>query len=426
VPAEEPTTETDAAVQESFENLQITVAGIVSRIEALRGEKFSLHPIIERAPDGLREIAARSRASQVLSPERLAARGRAWSDLGLGGTSSPRNLLEFLAADLRGVGFDTRNLRMFLSPDVLTDDDYTPSEGGLSDASTILMVTGVRRDEPLVSHALMHLRQYERSTEDFLEATTDRLLARAAWAEGEANLLAVRYMFEGMGIDDDILRSDMDLDDFLDGALIPPGLAGLSAAEYGLANFVYNYGFAIAAAAFSEGGWARLARDMGNGKTTRDLLHKDQRPPSDAITDKPVSPLDGLIKVDEDTLGEQAIVTLVATMTGKDNLGLIAGDGWVDDRVYRWEREGDPTAAGATEWLTLWSSEAEAVDFEYCFGRALTARFPGIADDVDENGRLKLSMPGKNFSLTRQGRLVRILILPASPGSAGKSNVENS
>jgi hypothetical protein len=398
--------------EESSENLQEAVTGIVSQVETLRRQKFTHPPRIERAPAALRKIAADSRASQVLDPDQLAARGRAWSDIGLGGPASPANLLVFLAGGLGGVGFDAGNRRLFLSPDVLTDDDYSPSEGGLNDASTILMATGVRRDEPLVSHALMHLRQYERSGGDFLEATTDRLLASAAWAEGEANLVAVRYMLEGMGVENDVLASDLVLGDFLEGALVPAGLHGLSAAEFGLADFVFSEGFALAAHAYSSGGWAKLDGVMSRQKTTRDLLHPDRMVVSGTISAEPQPPIDGLVLIDEDRLGEQAIVTLVATMTGKDNLGLIAGDGWVDDRLIRWERQGEPATSGATEWVTLWASEAEATDFQYAYDRVLTARFPDIAADNEVAGRLELKTPGKTFSLTRQGRNVRILIIP--------------
>ena len=84
-------------------------------------------------------------------------------------------------------------------------------------------MTGVRVDEPLTAHVLMHVRQRERLAGEYLVDSTDALLARAAWAEGEANILAIRYLFEGMRLQDDILESGIDPEQVLGGALVPAG-----------------------------------------------------------------------------------------------------------------------------------------------------------------------------------------------------------
>jgi hypothetical protein len=69
-------------------------------------------------------------------------------------------------------------------------------------------------------------------------------------------------------------------------------------------------------------------------------------------------------------------------LTGKDNLGMIAGDGWAGDALWRFEGAG----GGVSVWETRWVSEEEAKDFAYAAERCLQGRFPGepIAGTADE------------------------------------------
>ena len=175
------------------------VRAIAGRVEDLRGERFRRPPLAVRAPEMMRGVAAEIRARNVLPREQLEARGRAWADLGLGGESSPESLLRVVAGDLEGIAFDPQGNRLLVGPERLTGADFVPHDEDDRD-STVLMMTGVRPDEPLVAHLLMHVRQLEREGADSLEPTTDRLLAHAAWNEGEANLVALRYLFQGMGV----------------------------------------------------------------------------------------------------------------------------------------------------------------------------------------------------------------------------------
>jgi hypothetical protein len=100
-----------------------------------------------------------------------------------------------------------------------------------------------------------------------------------------------------------------------------------------------------------------------------------------------------LAAVDRDTLGEQGIVTLVSLVTGKDNLGMIAGDGWLADVVSRFEASAGSKNAGEgglTVWVSRWKTAEDAADFEYALGRCLQARFPGEnpVDDPVRGGRV--------------------------------------
>jgi hypothetical protein len=371
-------------------------------------------------PDEVGAAAAEIRAFAVLSRERLAARGRAWADLGLGGNASPRNVLVALAADLDGVSFDPQGNRLLVSPGRLSYADFEPTEQG-GEPATLLMLTGMRPDAPLVSHVLTHVRQRERTGGDILEPTTDRMLASAAWAEGEANLVAIRYLFAGMQVTEDVMQHVQGPDEVLEGDLLPPGLHALERPESELLAFVYLTGYERAAERHRAGGWEALVEASARRKTTRDLLHPDLGPALEAVfpTD-PVPPTEGVRLADEDSLGEHAIAVLVASLTGKDSLGLLAADGWAGDRLYRWERAGAPDG-GVTEWITRWTSEggdpshpatAIAADFDHAYGRALEARFPGAKlAEVGDGGRTLIA-EGRLYRLERRGAQVRVLVRP--------------
>ena len=108
----------DSSTSESPATLLIDeVQRIGARVEALRAEPFARPLDAIRVPDDIREAAAKIRALNVLPRERLQARGRAWSDLGLGGPDSARNLLLTLAADLDDIGLDPQGRRLLVSVD---------------------------------------------------------------------------------------------------------------------------------------------------------------------------------------------------------------------------------------------------------------------------------------------------------------------
>jgi hypothetical protein len=392
-------------------NLLNAVRTVSSEVERLRGQKYDRPPIAVRAPDIMRQVAAEVRSLNALPRERLEARGRAWAEIGLGSASSPELLLRMLAEDLGGIGFDAEGNRLLVSPELLTFDDFAFQEDE-DPKSTVLAMTGVRFDEPLVGHLLVHVRQIERDGGDFLEKTTDGLLASAAWAEGEANLLAVRYLFDGMGLADEVLGSTLDPGSFLDGQLIPPSFGALGGIEDGLIGFVYNEGFAQAVQHYIAGGWQAVDKAMTRSRTTSDILHPGKAGARPADFPEPAS-IEGMRLVDTDSLGEQAVIVLVSVLTGKDNLGLQAGDGWTGDRLYRWEpAAGAEPQRGITRWLTRWKTAEDAADFDYALWRTLQARFPGIEPQESGEGGKTLSAGGRRFVIERTATEVSIHISP--------------
>jgi len=384
------------------------VGRIAGRVEILRGETFVRPPFAVRVPDELRSAAAEIRSFAVLSRGRLAARGRAWSDVGLGRIDSPRNVLVALASDLDGIGFDPQGNQLLVSSDRLPTGDFEPNDRE-DDPATVLLLTGMRRDAPLVAHLLTHVRQRERVGHDTLEATTDRLLASAAWAEGEANLVAVRYLFAGMQVTEDVMDFIKGPHEVLDGALLPPGLDGLAARERKLIDFVYEEGYERAAERHRSGGWKAIDEAMATRRTTRDLLHPERAAlPDVAFPPSPQPPREGLVLADEDSLGEQGIVVLVSALTGKDSLGLVAGEGWAGDRLDRWEAADD--TGGVTEWTTRWTTPATASDFDYAYGRALEARFPGRVCSSVGDGVRTLIAGDRLYRIERRETSVRVVI----------------
>jgi hypothetical protein len=184
-----------------------------------------------------------------------------------------------------------------------------------------------------------------------------------------------------------------------------------------LLEFVYLDGFAQAASLARKGGFSRLAQERRSRRTTRDVIHLERpvAPPVEIV--EPVLPTSmALSRVDRDSLGEQGIVAWVSLLTGKDNLGLMAGDGWTGDRLSRFEpREGSTTQAddGVTIWVTQWTTDEDAGDFSYALERCLAARFPGepIEDDQQRGGRV-LRRADRIYRIERSGVHIVLRVVP--------------
>jgi hypothetical protein len=395
--------------------LLATVRRLAERVERLRGEEFVRAPLAIRAPAPIREVAAEIRAHTVVTRERLEARGRAWADVGLGDSHSPARLFEMLSRDLGEIGYEAGANRLLVDPSCLaaSGEPIEAVEGDGVDDATVLMMTGVEPDEPVAAHMLMHVRQYERRGADMLAPTTDQTLARSAWAEGEANLVAVRMLFAGMGLADDVVTSGLDPTDLLSGRLFPADLDGLQGMEGELARFVYLEGYDEAARRFRAGGWEQVDAGIRRADRTRDLLHPGAAAAPAATVSTPAAPGGGaLALLDEDSLGEQAILVLLAHWTGKDNLALQAADGWAGDRLYRWEPAGEGApAGGVTQWHTRWSGEQHAADFDYALSRALGRRFPERRLAPAAPGVQVLRAGERVFRLERDGAEVQLWVL---------------
>ncbi len=407
-------------------HLDEEVARIGAQVSLLRHQPFVRLPFAIRVPDAMLRVAAEIRALNVLPRERLEARGRAWSDVGLGDGATPRNLLFALATDLDGIGFDSQGQRLFVGPARLRANDFEPTPER-NDPATLLQLTGMRPDAPVLAHLLMHVRQRERSGRDTLEQTTDRMLAATAWAEGEANLVALRTLFSGMQVSTDVMDFLKSPGEVLDGRLLPIALQRTGDIEREFVNFVHVEGYARAAERFRAGGWAALDAAMAERRTTSDLLHPGRAPLSPPEFPAPRAPSEGLRLADEDSLGQQAIAILVSTLTGKESLGLVAAEGWAGDRLRRWEGQDDPGGqGGVTEWLSHWrapgaessgSAADPAADFAQAYRRAIEARCPGRKFVGGADSSLTLVSAERIYTLERQGSAVRVLVgpLPAEP-----------
>jgi hypothetical protein len=194
-----------------------------------------------------------------------------------------------------------------------------------------------------------------------------------------------------------------------------------------LLEFVYLDGFAQTTAIARKGGFSRVVQERKVRLTTRDVLHLDRPAAQPVEIQAPSLPASlALASVDRDSLGEQAIVSLVSLLTGKDNLGLIAGDGWAADALWRFEpAPGSATSAGeaATIWLTRWRTDEDSADFAYGLERCLQARFPGEALEGDrDQGSQILRRPDRVYRIERSGTQVAFRVQTALID--GKTNPE--
>ncbi len=394
-----------AAEEPAAERLQKTESAVEERIAGLVQAAKGPGLRTERADEAARAAETLLRSRAVLAPEHAAARGRAWRDLGLGTGAEAGELIAAIEGDLAGMTLDASRVRLLVDPSRLPDEVVRGDPDSSADAS-VMLATGVAPDEPVAGHYIAHvLLDGPPLTEP---ATTDAILARAALSEGSANLAALVLLFGGVGLEAEVVSGAVRPEDALGGRLVPATLHSASPLVKSLLEFVYLDGFAQAAALAKTGGFPRLTKERARRRATSDVLHVDRPPTTPAAIAEPVLPAGlGLSVVDRDSLGEQGIVTLVAALTGKDNLGLIAGDGWAGDALWRFEsgsasgHEGEP---GATFWVTNWKSEEDAKDFVYSLERCLQARFPGetMTDDA-ERGRKILRRPDRVYRLAKTG-----------------------
>jgi hypothetical protein len=383
---------------------------IASRLEAVRGARLVNPPLAIRAPEEVRALVTEARLASIAGAARLAARGRAWSDLALGDADAPARMLRVLVGDLDGATYDPGGRRLLVDPARLTASDFVPSESGEA-ATEVLLATGVRPDEPLVAHLLVHALGVQREGGAArAPETTDAILARAAWSEGEANLAAMLYLFRSMGLSMEVISRSLDPGEVLGGALLPRALGGLPGAERALLDFVYRDGFVQARSRLQSGGWSSLEEAVATRPTTRDVLHLD-RPPLPRARPAAVPVPDGFSEADVDSLGEIGVTVLVSTLTGKDDLGLQAGDGWLSDSLHRYERAGEP-AGGFTLWVTRWASEQDASDFVYGLTRGWKENLSGAVTEGAGEAVWTLTAANRVVRVSTSGAEVRARVAP--------------
>ncbi len=391
-----------------------SVRAVRERIAGIVGADRAPVVVAVRADEATRSAEALARASRLLTPAGAAARGRAWRDLGFGSGTEPQDLVVAIERDVPGMTFDAARTRLLVDPQRLLPVSGHGDPDEDADAS-VLLTTGVAPDEPVAGHYMAHVLMDDPGPQG--PVTTDALLARSALAEGSANLAALVLLFGGVGLESEVVSGALRPEDVLGGRLVPETMRSASPVVLNLLEFVYLDGFAQAASLARKGGFNRLARERKSRRTTRDVIHLERpvAPPFDIV--EPVLPPSMLLSpVDRDSLGEQGIVALVSLLTGKDNLGLIAGDGWAGDRLSRFEPEaGSTTQAGdgVTIWVTQWTTGEEAGDFLYALERCLTARFPGERIEADpQRGGQVLRREDRIYRIERSGVRVDFRVAP--------------
>ena len=382
------------------------VRAIAERCAHTLGAPAPLSLLAVRAPEETRLVESQRRAERELPPERASARGRAWSDLGLGTEDDPAALTLALARDLPGMSFDAEGARLLVDPTRLVEAEGTEDPSS-SHAASLLLATGVAPDEPVVAHYVAHKVADRAPPSEPL--TTDAALARGALAEGNANLTALLFLFGGVGLEAEVVDAKVRPEDVLAGRLVSESMRSDRPVVARLVEWVYLDGFAAVATLARQTGLRRLPSERTTRTTTRDLIHLDRPPAPPLEIPKPAGPeAAGLTVVDRDALGEQGIVTWVSMLTGKDNLGMIAGDGWAGDALWRFEKDG----GGVTHWESRWVTEEDARDFAYGVERCLQARFPGATFEGAADGPRSLARSDRIFRLERRGAAVSLRIAP--------------
>jgi hypothetical protein len=390
-PASAPTQETRADAA-----LAGDVRSAADRVAALVRGKLPATFLPTRADAAARASAARVRAERILPPAVASARGRAWRDLGLGADSAPAELAQALAADLDGMGMDGAGARLLVDPERLRGDEGE-GDPDADAAASLVLTTGVAPDEPVVGHYAAHA-MFDGSPSTG-PVTTDAQLARAALSEGGANVAALLMLFGGVGLEAEVVSGKVRPEDAISGRLVPASVRSAAPPVAALLEFAYLDGFVQASALVKAGDFSRLVLERRRRTTTRDVMHLDRAPLVLADITPPTPPAGGGLEiVDRDSLGEEGIVAWVSQLTGKDNLALIAGDGWAGDGLWRLEPPGAP-ADGVTIWISRWITEEDAKDMAYSLERCLQARFPG--EDLADG-------PDGTRILTRTDRVYRI------------------
>lgn len=386
------------------------VRDVAGRLREIRGAVPAKVPLAVRADPEARREAARARRDAVLPPARLAARGRAWDDVGLGRAGDAATFYLILAADLMDFVPSADGTQLLVDESRLSGADFG-GEGGDAAAADLLFATGVRADEPAVAHLATHVLQDERGVPPGMRETTDATLAASAWREGEANLVALLLLYRGMGLQSEVASGTVSPGEYRGGDLIARPPSGSTAVLGRLLDFVYGEGFGSAAARLRGGGWAALEAASAGGGGTSALLHPGE-PARKAV---PIPPPDLALPadyrlVDRDTLGEYALGVLIAEGTGKENLGWIAAEGWDGDALFRFE--GSEGGDGVTFWRCRFRSDADAEDFRYGMARVLSG---GEGPPSEERASEQVFPAGARFArLFRRGTEVDIRFAPAA------------
>ncbi len=381
---------------------------VSARVEELAGVRFNRAPVASRAAEKELAAAIDARVAGMLPRSRLDARGRAWEDLGLGDPAMPSRLLRALAADVHAAVLDPEGNRILVSADLLAGDEATPD----SSNESILLHTGVHPDETVLAHLLVHALQRERDGRTPRPETTDEILASWAWAEAEANLLTMRYLFLSLGIGDEIFEHANDPADVLDGRLVSNALESARGVERSLLSFVYQEGFAQAVARYRKGGRRGIRPAGGPPRTTREVLHPEVAAPPASPSGGQKPPASAWREADSDALGEQGVIALVSSLTGKDDLALVAADGLRGDALVRWEGSG-ASDGGFTVWRSTWATAEDVAEFTYAIGRGIEEGLAGTSAPAAGEWANVWRTGSRVYRIARSDREVTLRVSPS-------------
>jgi hypothetical protein len=214
----------------------------------------------------------------------------------------------------------------------------------------------------------------------------DQLAAQAAFIEGDAQLTAFAYV-AGRPLRPAAFRADGRV--LFEGPLdqwrsVPPVFRRPGV-------FLYLDGLRFAAAVYEHGGTRALNAVYARPpRSSEHILHPAKYlanvDPPRAVTftaDPPA--LGGFAVVNENTLGEMGVLTLLTVPLGWFGAAA-AADGWGGDRFRIYRDPAHPARVGFA-WKTVWDSPAEQVEFVENVRLALDRTFgPGMGDRWEADG----------------------------------------
>jgi hypothetical protein len=348
------------------------LAAVERRLPAIRGLAFTAPvPALAQGPEEIRATVARE-IDESYPPVDLERVEAVYERLGLlpAGTSL-RAVLQRLY-EQEGAGFyDPRTKRLVLATRALRT--------GGPILNLIATLTG--RDLPgefVAAHELTHALQDQHyglptEPEPLLDAHGDRLMARRALLEGDANLAGFAYLLGGepdagtlQAIERELAALPAELD-----ARYPDVPRALRSAL----AFQYQTGTSFAAWALAAGGWPAVDRaEASPPDSTEQVLHPAryfatrERPVAIALRGTEELEARGWTGVLEDTLGELQVRILAAGRLPGPQAARVA-DGWGGDRLRALARGRDLLLV----WMTAWDAPEEAMEF----AAALPALLPG-------------------------------------------------
>lgn len=233
----------------------------------------------------------------------------------------------------------------------------------------------LRRDlagEFLLGHELTHAlddQHFDLQRFTDVPGNSDAAAARKAFAEGEAMLV-------GMHV---VLNRPMKRAAFAPGDDAEAAWDKAPAVIKRQILFEYVDGLNFAGAVYGKGGTKALDAVYGRPpRSSEEILHPAKYlaggdAPRAVTLGADAPAFAGLTRMDEDTLGEIGVASLLEEPLGEAG-AKVAAAGWGGDRFRIYQVPGRPDAV-AFRWLSVWDSAAERAEFADNLALALTKRY---------------------------------------------------